>query len=70
MKILELPKESKFEYILVTLFEQLGYKVEYQKKAEDHYIDMELTYQTSNKKEKYICDVKFYSKLYFSAMHS
>lgn len=32
MKILELPKESKFEYILITLFEQLGYKVEYQKK--------------------------------------
>lgn len=66
MKILELPKESKFEYILITLFEQLGYKVEYQKKANDHYIDMELTYQTSNKKEKYICEVKFYSKLYFS----
>lgn len=32
MKILELPKESKFEYILITLFEQLGYKVKYQKK--------------------------------------
>lgn len=66
MKILELPKESKFEYILITLFEQLGYKVKYQKKVKDNFIDMELAYQKSNKKEKYICEIKFYSKLYFS----
>ena len=37
MKILELPKESKFEYILITLFEQLGYKVKYQKKVKDNF---------------------------------
>lgn len=33
MKILELPKESKFEYILITLFEQLGYKSRISKKS-------------------------------------
>ena len=27
---------------------------------------MELTYQKTRKKQKYICDIKFYSKLYFS----
>ena len=73
METIELSKEIKsyikpmaFEHFLVALFEQLGYKVEYQKRAKDNCIDMELTYQKSNKKEKYICEIKFYSKLYFS----
>ena len=73
METIELSKEMKsyikptaFEHILIALFEQLGYNVDYQKRAKDNGIDMELTYQKSNKKEKYICEIKFYSKLYFS----
>lgn len=59
-------KPLSFAYFLMALFEQLGYNVIYEKKSNDNYIDMELTYQGSHKKQKYMCEVKFYSKLYFS----
>ncbi|MCI8778292.1 MAG: restriction endonuclease [Bacilli bacterium] len=73
METIELSKENQsyikpvaFEHFLMALFKQLGYEVEYRKRVKDSYIDMELTYKKSHKKEKYICEIKFYSKLYFS----
>lgn len=73
METIELSKENQryikpiaFEHFLIALFTQLGYEVEYQKRFKDNCVDMELTYQKSSKKEKYICEIKFYSKPYFS----
>ena len=57
-------KPIAFEYFLLALFKQLGYEVQHKKKIENKYIDLEIIYQKSSKKEKYICEVKFYSKLY------
>ena len=57
-------KPIAFEHFLIFLFENLGYDVVYQKRRQDKFIDIELTYKKTN--QKYIGEIKFFSKLQHS----
>lgn len=59
-------KPIAFEQLMYAVFESLGYQVEYQKKVKDTIMDMVLTYGPSNETKKYMCEIKFSSKISFS----
>jgi len=57
-------KSQIFEKFIFALFQTLGYELRYKKSAVDNYIDLELTYNKSEKAQKYICQIRYFSRLY------
>jgi hypothetical protein len=57
-------REQAFEKFIYALFEYFNYEVKTQVNRDKDYVDMELVYRGNINFQKYICEIKYFSKQY------